>query len=557
MKATEEHFLKFVRGASQFIIPIYQLKYSWGRKNCEQLWKDIILAGEEKISKGHFIGSIVYVAENPSHNSPLLVIDGQQRLTTFTLLIVALSRSIGEDEPFEDFSQQKLENRYLIQSDEKGDKRRRLVLSETDRDILFAIIEGRESDFGDDYSHRILDNFKFFQKRIAKSKDSIEVICRGLSKLLIVDVALSRETDNPQLVFESMNSKGHDLSQADLIRNYMLMGLDTDTQERLYKTYWQRMERDFGQESDNEHFNKFMRHYLTVKMSGEIPRVAEVYEVFKNFSHREERKMEDIVQEIRQFSQYYCAIALGKETNMDLKKAFNEFVGLQMNVAYPLLLELYSYYDNNTLNQEDFSAAVYLIESYIFRRAACNIPTNSLNKTFATFGKALDKEGYLESMIDHFLSLPSYKRFPDDEEFKDEIKKRDLYNFKMRKYWMGRLENFNHKEKTSVDNYTIEHIMPQKLTDEWKDALGEHQGEIYKKYLHTIGNLTLTGYNPEYSNRSFKEKRDMEKGFNQSRFYMNEGLGELDDWDEKAIRERADRLADRAVQVWAYPERKS
>ena len=555
MDARNEHLLKFVRGVSRFIIPIYQRKYSWERKHCEQLWNDIIRAGEDEKHGEHFIGSIVYVSDNSTHNSPLLVIDGQQRLTTLTLLIVALSKAIdGNKEPFEDFSRKKLENRYLVHPDETGEKKRRLVLSETDTDTLFAIIDGR--DLPSNSSHRIVDNFRFFENRIMESRDHIKAVCRGLSKLLIVHIALERGKDNPQLVFESMNSKGLDLSQADLIRNYMLMGLEPDEQKHLYDVYWQPIEQDFGQEAYKSHFDRFMRHYLTVK-TGKIPRLREVYEAFKNFARREERNMEEIVQEIRQFSKYYCAIAMEQEQDTELKWAFRDFVKLQMDVAYPLLLELYSDYDNDVISQADFLTAVYLIESYIFRRHVCDIPTNSLNKTFETFSKALNKECYLESMIKHFLSLPSYKRFPDDKEFKKNIKERDLYGTRNLNYCFERLENFGKKELTSVNNFTIEHIMPQTITDEWKMNLGKNWENIHKEYLHKIGNLTLTGYNPEYKNRSFMEKRDMEKGFKQSTLYMNEGLGKLDEWNEEEIKKRADKLADKAVQVWVYPEREN
>lgn len=545
-----------MHSASQFVIPIYQRKYSWEDKHCKQIWNDIVSAGADEKSGGHFIGSIVYITDNAIHNSPLLVIDGQQRLTTLTLLIVALSKAISEDaKHFEGFSPEELKNSYLINPYGTGEKSRKLILSEIDKDTLFAIIDGL--DLPSNHSHRIVENFKFFENRIIESKNRMEDICRGLSKLLIVHIALERGKDNPQLVFESMNSKGLDLSQADLIRNYMLMGLDSDLQKHLYDTYWQPMEQDFGQESYNRHFDRFMRHYLTVKMFGKIPRLGDVYDVFKNFAHGYKGGTEELLQEIRRFSKRYCAIALEQETNVNLRKAFHDIVDLQRDVAYPLLLELYSDYDNDILNQADFLKAIKLIESYIFRRAVCGIPPASLNKTFATFGKALDKKRYLESMIEHFLSLTSYKRFPDDKDFKKDIKERDLYGTRNLNYCFGRLENFGKKELTSVNNCTIEHIMPQSITDEWKADLGENWEYIHKEYLHKLGNLTLTGYNPEYRNRSFREKRDMERGFKQSTLYMNEGLGKLDEWNEEEIKKRADKLADKAVQVWVYPEREN
>ena len=554
MEARNEPLLRFVRSASQFVIPIYQRKYSWQHKQCKQLWDDIILAGEDEKPGGHFIGSIVYVADNAINDSPLLVIDGQQRLTTLTLLIVALLETISDDEqePVEGFSRKKLKNYYLVHPDETGKKYWRLVLSDTDKDTLFAIVEGH--DLPDNHSQRIVDNFRFFQECIAESKNHIKTVCRGLLKLLIVQIALSREQDNAQLVFESMNSKGLDLSQSDLIRNYMLMGLEPSRQENLYNTYWQPMESNFGQEAYNRLFDGFMRRYLTFKELGKIPRQGEIYESFKRFARRDKRSNEELVQEIRRFSKYYCAMALEQEDDQDLKEAFRDLVDLQVDVAYPLLLELYSDYHNDILSREDFLMAVRLVESYVFRRVVCDIPTNSLNKTFATFGKALDKECYLESLIEHFHKMPHYRRFPSNEEFEKRIKRRDLYNFRNRNYWLRRLENFDCKEQISTTNYTIEHIMPVTLTNEWKKTLGEEWGRIYEQYLHTLGNLTLTGYNPEYSNKPFKDKCNMEKGFKQSPLCMNEGLGkEWDEWSERTIQERADRLAKKATLVWIYP----
>lgn len=551
MDARNEHLLKFVQNAPQFVIPIYQRKYSWQRKHCAQLWDDILMAGRDNQPGGHFVGSIVYVADEDAFDSPLLVIDGQQRLTTLTLLIVALSHAIGEQEIVESFDREKLVNYYLIRPHETGGKSRRLVLSETDRDTLFAIIDGR--DLPDPHSIQIVENFQFFEGRVAAEKDRLDVVCRGLSKLLVVQIALSRESDNPQLVFESMNSKGLDLSQADLIRNYILMGLEPHVQERLYSQYWRPMEQAFGQEAYDHHFDRFMRDYLTVK-TREIPKLKNVYVAFKNFARRQDESMEVLVSDIRRFSRYYCAMVLEQESNHALGLAFRDLRELGVNVAYPMLLEIYADYAKNSLGVDDFLEVVRLIESYVFRRAVCEIPTNSLNKTFATFCGALDKTRYLESVTAHLLSLQSYRRFPDDDEFKQRIQGRDLYNSQRVNYWLGRLENFDHREPVSVGDYTIEHIMPQSLTDQWKVDLGDDWERIHAQYLHTLGNLTLTGYNSQYSNRPFKEKRDMEGGFKESRLRLNDGLRELDEWSKQAIDGRARRLAEKASRVWAYPK---
>ncbi|MEG9861711.1 MAG: DUF262 and DUF1524 domain-containing protein [Parvularculales bacterium] len=556
MDAKHTNLLNFIGGSFQFLIPIYQRKYSWDRVQCEQLWNDIIRAGKGDSIESHFIGSIVYVADTDAHNAPLLVIDGQQRLTTLTLLISALSYALGEQEPYNGFSQKKLKGYYLINEPETGNMRRKLVLSETDRDTLFAVIDGQDTrDLPENYSHRIKDNFLFFEERIKEYANDLESVCRGLSKLLVVYVALSRKGDNPQLIFESMNSTGRELSQADLIRNFVLMGLDTGLQERLYNQYWRSMEQAFGQEAYDKHFDKFMRYFLIVK-TGNMPRLDDVYTAFKDYARPEEidtQRIEELVKDICQYSRYFCAMALDKESDPDLKAAFNDLRELRVDVAYPLLLVLYADFKSEVLEHDDFLEAVRLVETYVFRRAVCEIPTNSMNKTFATFAKALKKDCYLESIIAHFLLMPSYRRFPSDEEFREKIKLRNLYNFPRRSYWLRRFENFGRKERVPVGEYTIEHIMPQSLTKEWKTVLGEDWQQIHERYLHTLGNLTLTGYNSEYSDRPFVEKRDMKGGFRHSPLKVNSGLGELDEWTDKTIINRANSLAEKAINVWRFP----
>jgi len=317
------------------------------------------------------------------------------------------------------------------------------------------------------------------------------------------------------------------------------------------------MEVAFGQESYGEHFDWFMRHYLTVR-TGDLPRISDVYEAFKAFARKPEQAaagVDALVADIHAFSGYYCAMALGKEPDKALAEAFQDLRELKVDVAYPFLLQLYDDYAKPILSKDDFIAAVRLVESYVFRRAVCALPTNSMNKTFASFSRALKKDRYLESIQAHFLSLPSYRRFPDDEEFKRELIEHDLYNFPRRSYWLRRLENHGRKERVSVDEYTIEHILPQNenLSAKWREALGPEWQQVQKRWLHTLGNLTLTRYNAEYSDRPFDDKRDMKGGFKQSPLRLNDGLGTLQTWDEAAIQERAHRLAEQAVTVWQAP----
>ncbi len=555
MKATEAKLLDFLRRSPQFVIPVYQRTYSWTERECQQLWDDILRTGSDDEIAAHFVGSIVYIEESlyqVTSQSPLLVIDGQQRLTTVMLILEALARHVGDGEPVDGFSARKLRQYYLLNPLEEDERGFKLVLTQTDKESLIALMLQRP--LPTEASLRVTENFEYFQKQISALGDDVTPICRGLAKLMVVDIALSREQDNPQLIFESMNSTGRELSQADLIRNFVLMGLEPIQQTRLYGDHWRPMELAFGQEAYGTHFDGFMRHYLTLK-TGEIPNVGRVYEAFKAYARQPEVErggIDWLVADIQRFAGYYCSMALDRESTGLLSEAFRDLRELRVDVAYPFLLELYCDYDLDAITEDELCEVVRLVEAYVYRRAVCSIPTNSLNKTFATFGRELKKDRYLESIKAHFLLMPSYRRFPRDDEFKRELRGRDLYNFRSRSYWLRRLENHGRKERVPVDEYTIEHIMPQNedLSAEWRSDLGPERERVHETWLHTLGNLTLTGYNSEYSDRPFVEKRDMEGGFKMSPLRLNEGIGWLERWDEGAIQIRADRLADLAASVW-------
>ena len=567
MKATEAKLLDFLKKSPQFVIPIYQRTYSWTEKECRQLWEDIVRCGSSNKIAVHFVGSIVYVESGLSqvtHQAPLLVIDGQQRLTTVSLLLAALAKAVAETEPFDGFSQRKIKNYYLVNPEETGERHFKLLLSQTDKASLMAIVGDGEQP--QQPSIRINANFDSFKRWISEGKVELATLCRGLAKLVVVDIALTRDQDNPQLIFESMNSTGKELSQADLIRNFILMGLEPVLQTKLYEQFWRPMELDFGQVAYGTHFDGFMRHYLTV-MTGEIPNINAVYDAFKGHARTsradftdDKTHIESIVREIRDYARHFCAMALGSEPDADLKLAFHDLRELKVDVAYPFLLELYHDYKADMLSKADLLASVRLIEAYVFRRAICAIPTNSMNKTFATFTKALKKDRYFESVQAHFLGLPSYRRFPSDDEFRRDFQTRDIYNFRSRSYWLRRMENYGRKERVAVDEYTIEHLLPQNenLSPKWRDALGEEWLRIQQTWLHTLGNLTLTAYNSDYSDRAFAEKRDMpdapEKGLKQSPLKLNQGLGILEMWDEAAIKTRAGKLAETGVGVWLAPK---
>ncbi|WP_033771350.1 DUF262 and DUF1524 domain-containing protein [Helicobacter pylori] len=555
MKADDIKLLDFISKSQerQFVIPIYQRLYSWEKKQCEQLWDDILKVGGNDKMNGHFIGSILFVQDSvytTKHNE-FLIIDGQQRLTTITLLLIALRNHLGKEVEFlEKFSRKKIENNYLINSNKDGDKKFRLILSESDKDTLLSLIdESRRKP--SEPSEKIMENFKLFEELINKNTDKLEAIFKGLKKLMIVEISLEKGKDDPQLIFESMNSKGVDLTQTDLIRNYIIMETEVEKQENFYKKYWRAMEEDFKQ--NETLFNKFVRHYLTIK-TGKIPNGKKVYETFKNYRQEKGIEIESLLKDLQKYCGYFCQIAFKKEEHKDLNKALSLLVDLEMDVVYPLLLELYSDYKDGVLSKQDFIPIIALTESYICRRAVCGLPTNALNKVFASFIKKIDKSQYLKSVEEHFGSLTGGQRFPNDDEFKELFIKMDFYHFDKNKYFFERLENFDTKEPVNTEECSIEHVMPQEPIPEWQRDLGENFETIHEKYLHTIGNLTLTGYNSEYSNKSFQEKREMDNGFKQSPLKLNQSLKDLEVFGEKEILDRAEDLANLALKIWVSPK---
>lgn len=563
VKAIEATLVDLLEKNKQFVIPIYQRVYSWSTAECQQLWSDILRAGGDDNQSAHFIGSVVHVEKGLSaltQFEPNLVIDGQQRVTTMTLLLVVLEKRLAglpEDqrEPLDGFSPKKIRNRYLVNSDEEGERQYKLLLSAADKATLTAIIGGVP--IPAESSERIVANLKFFDEQLSMPSVDLARVCRGIAKLTVVDVRLDRSQDNPQLIFESMNSTGRRLTQADLIRNFVLMGLAPREQERLYLGYWRPMEVEFGQGVYEARFDEFVRHYLTVR-TGSIPRVGDVYEAFKAYAWgllNSGETIETLVSELRSFSARYCAMALGHEADADLRNAFAELEEIKADVVYPFLLQVYTDYEVGLLDKNGLLEIARMVVSYVFRRSVCRIPTNSLNTTFATFGRALRKDRYVESVKAQFLNMKSYRAFPTDEDFTRELVTSDLYNFKRRSYFFRKMENFGRKEHVAIENYTIEHILPQNenLSEEWRTALGMSWREVQERYLHTLGNLTLTGYNSEYSDHPFAKKRDMEGGFRQSPLRLNKGLGQLEVWNAKAIEERAARLAQDAVNIWPRP----
>ena len=552
MKAQDLQFTQLLEGSKQFVIPIFQRTYSWDLSHCQQLWNDIIRVGKNPDLNSHFIGSAVYIPDsNVDAAIPRwLVIDGQQRITTMTLLLIALKQRLQAENIDEPISAVEVEDYYLRNRHGKGEAAYRMLLTRTDKEALTRLVDGKEP--GDDCSYRIVENFSFFTNQIAKV--NLVDVWKGIKKLMIVDVCLQQGIDNPQMIFESMNSTGKALTQADLIRNFVLMGLEHDLQTRLYTDYWRPMEVEFGAESYIKEFDEFMRYFLVIHTGNVRIRRGDVYDEFKAYSRKHE--VEDLLKSMKEFAGYYCRIALGTEKDKALAEAFHDIRELRADVCYPMLMEVYQDFQQKQITREEFLAVLRMVEGYVFRRAICDIPTNSLRQTFAAFMRQVKKDRYVESVKAGFLLLPSYRRFPGDDEFIRQIQIRNLYKFNRRSYWLRRFENHGRKERMPVQDYTIEHIMPQNedLSAQWQADLGDDWKRIHEQYLHTLGNLTLTGYNSEYSDRPFSDKRDMPGGFKESPLKLNQGLGAYQIWNEEAIRKRGKMLAKAAAEIWPAPQ---
>ncbi len=328
----------------------------------------------------------------------------------------------------EKFSRKEIES-YLINSNKDGDKKFRLILSESDKDTLLFLIDKNKRKPSEP-SVKIMENFKLFEKWISENTDKLETIFKGLEKLMIVYIALDKEKDDPQLIFESMNSKGIELTQTDLIRNYIVMETEVEKQEDFYNGYWRAMEEDFKQ--NETLFNRFVRHYLTIK-TRDIPNINKIYKAFKDYQQKERIEIEDLLKDLQKYCGYFCQIVFKKEAD-ERDKGLNEALGflvdLEMDVVYPLLLELYSDYSDGVLSKQDFIPIIALTESYLCRRAVCGFGSNGLNKIFPSFTKKIDKKQYLKSVEKHFGSLKGKQRFPNNDEFKDLFITIDFYHFK-------------------------------------------------------------------------------------------------------------------------------
>lgn len=558
MKGSELRLIEYMEGSKKrFIIPVYQRNYDWKIENCKQLYDDLIQVIKNN-SKTHFFGSIVSVYEPSGRNTEFLIIDGQQRLTTMSLLFLALYNLleekiiISEDESLKD----QIYEDFLVDKYQPQEKRMKLKPIKNDQKAFSKLFNSK-----DDYikDSNLTINYSYFYERIQKQEITIDELFDAICRLEIINITLNNE-DNPQLIFESLNSTGLDLSEGDKIRNYILMGLPKQKQDEYYEKYWNCIEK-----CTKYDVSSFIRDYLSVKQLV-IPSQKKVYINFKKYVEDSSLKIIEILEDLLSYAKRYNILLCEKTSSKELNSCINRLNRLETTVTRPFFLEVLRLYDENQINLNEVAEAFSITESYLFRRTICDLPTNALNKIFLLLNREIMRydgtdSNYIEKLKFALLSKKDRARFPNDDDFSLMFTEKPIYqmNSKNKIYILERLENFETLEDKDIyrhydeGEYSIEHIMPQHLTPAWIKELGDSYEEIHDTWLHRIANLTLTAYNSKYSNSTFVEKKTMKNGFEDSGIRLNTYVSKKDKWTLAELRDRNDYLLKRALNIWAFP----
>lgn len=555
MKAIDRPFTQIINGATQFVIPVFQRDYSWTETQCQQLWNDVLRMAQGKAEHGHFLGSVVYISTGDSAAgfTRWLLIDGQQRVTTLTLLLLALRDHLAqtgwrgsENDP----TAKKVEANFLKNIFEEGMRQYKLVLRRHDQATLQALLDRTE--LPAQPSVRIQENYDFFCDQLAAADPA--QIYTGISRLVIVDVTLQHGFDDPQLIFESLNSTGFDLSQSDLIRNFILMRLPEKEQTYFYEQYWSKIEALFR--GSDSIFDSFVRDYVALKTkASKQEKASDIYQAFRmRFAGLVEQLggIEALLADMRRFAGYYAAFSIGGHKSASLADALARLRRL-VDAPALLVMTLFDCYDHHhTLSEAAFLEALTVLESYIFRRAICGEQTRGYWQVFANIAYKVQPATPLESLQVEFARLRENYRFPSDDEFRRELHERDLYGLRVCSYLLERLENDGRKEPSNTSGYSIEHILPQNenLPSAWRDMLGPEWPAIQKAWLHRLGNLTLTGYNSTYSDRPFADKQRMRNGFSESAVRLNKFVREQTVWTPVEMARRSELLVAQALKIW-------
>ena len=563
MIATQLPIINFLQAPNvQFVIPVYQRNYDWSTNECQKLLQDTIAVSREQTGS-HFIGSIVFIHEGAYSTrevNELVIIDGQQRLTTINILYVALFRFAKETK--QEHEAERLYNMFLTNQYVKNESSK-LKLKQTDTNSLAfkAIMNATESEF-DAYSN-VVENFNYFKSEITET--NFHKILDGLNRLIFVEISLERDKDDPQRIFESLNSTGLDLSQSDLIRNYILMDLPPRQQNKIYDQIWNPIEENAKDlKKQKSLVSEYIRDYLTLKKK-KIPKKSRVYEEFKKMYQDKDDAYHQELENIKSFSVHYKMLANPHTVKNDtIRKELNYISRLEINVAFPFLLQVFEDADNGIITDEILIKILKLIQSYTWRRFIVGLPTNALNKVFMTLYAEIDTEDYYESLVLALYKKRGSGKFPNNQDIKTALKDKDLYNIqtKNKNYFFELLENFNNKEyvDTGNSNISIEHIFPQNPNPEWSEQLNNEEFFMFKeRYLNTITNLTLSGNNAALSNRIFSAKKSMnknegEQGYQFSRLWLNSFLNSIDEWTIDNYEKRFELIYNRFLKIWEYPD---
>lgn len=559
MQARETQLLTLLAGQHQFVIPIFQRDYSWGGDECERLVNDVLAVADGPDGAIHFLGSVVWVGSE-SGDAVLqqrLVIDGQQRLTTCLLLLMALrdhlKHSGAQVAPAD--SPDALHNQYLVNPYvDKPELRSKLQLRRVDNEWLqHLLLDAPEPK---DRQSQVPLNLAYMRGLIAE-KDAGRVL-KGIRRLMIVSVSLSPGQDNPQLIFESLNSTGVKLAQADLVRNYVLMGHPEQVQTDWYLKYWRPLEEAFGT-SYRALFDSFLRDFLTLELRPAKPfKLENVYAEFKRwypaYLNRSENHAQAIgqLQRMARFGRYYCRFIIGPDDSPKIEVRLARLRKL-VDVAATTVMVLYErLHHDKTLDIDEFCEAIDTLESYVFRRSVLGAETRSGGTIFTNLASKIRSDAPLKSLKARLAMMGRGKEFPTDEEFMLALTTADLYHRRTCFYMLERLTNSG-KEKSALNGLSIEHVLPQKaeLPDEWKAMLGEQWRDIQQAWLHRLGNLTLSGFNSELQAAPFQKKRDLKPGgYADSSVWLNLELAKLDRWTPVEMEARGKQLAKLALKVW-------
>ena len=559
MQAGPVSFLKIFDGKIQYVLPKYQRHYSWDREQCLQLWNDIINM-HRRNKNSYFIGSIVNKADKTMPSGvkvqQFVIIDGQQRIATLMLLLIALRNYSRENEGVKNIKPDEIENGQIKNQYAEGQEKYKLLLTGEDKTVLLSLIDSKP--IPQNTRSKLLENYNFFFEKISQNEIEPSELYEAIGRLQIVNITLDAD-DDAQAIFESLNSTGKDLLRSDLIRNFILMGLNHKDQTEVYERFWEPMEKLFGNDEQSKLMDDFFRDYLTMKLP-RIVKEGQVYEEFKRWYYNSEfeKKILELCKDIYNFAEHYTNIIFAKSSNKTLKILYSHIKELKMTVSYPFLMRVHEDFRNGLITEENLIEIVKLCISCVVRRYICGIEANGLNKAFIYFRNGIKIDDYMNSLKASWINLERSSRFPNDEEFLTAFLSKDIFHMDKRRFYiLGSLENFENKEPVNPQNFTIEHVMPQNenLSKAWRDELGANWNEIHKKYLHTIGNLTLTAYNSELGDRPFMEKMTMKQGgYIATGLRLNSFIREQKHWNEDTITERAKILAQLALKIWEYPK---